>query len=172
RQPMTRTTLAAAFAWIAVTTTTVLTPDRALAQVPPTPNEDDVPKPVPAEIGLAGSRTPDISRFLNVRTAGAPSLSPDGRRLSFRRQISGAPQRWAGEAAGGGPRERTFGEPVTFHAWSPAGGWIIYGVDRGGDEREGFYLISPDGTRERELLAPSDAFRMFGDFTRDRKSVV
>src|SRR5690606_15971709 len=40
RQPMTgnRTTLAAAFAWIAVTTTTAVKPDRALAQVRPTPN--------------------------------------------------------------------------------------------------------------------------------------
>nr|PZN90995.1 MAG: peptidase S9 [bacterium] len=165
------TTLAATLAWMAVTTT-VLKPDHALAQIPPTPNEDDIPKPVPVEIGLAGDRYPDISRFLNVRTATAPSLSPDGRKLAFRTQISGAPQLWVVDATGGWPRQLTFGEPVTFHAWSPAGDWIIYGVDRGGDEREGFYLISPDGTRERELLPPSDAFRVFGDFTRDGRRIV
>src|SRR5690606_25122181 len=119
-----------------------------------------------------GDRYPDISRFLNVRTATAPSLSPDGRKLAFRTQISGAPQLWVVDATGGWPRQLTFGEPVTFHAWSPAGDWIIYGVDRGGDEREGFYLISPDGTRERELLPPSDAFRVFGDFTRDGRRIV
>ncbi|MCI0347240.1 MAG: S9 family peptidase, partial [Chloroflexi bacterium] len=37
----------------------------------------------------------------------------------------------------------------------------------GGNEREGFYLITADGTRERELLAPSDAFREFGGFSPD-----
>src|SRR5690606_16121605 len=146
----TTTTFAAIATGITMSISTVLTPDPALAQVKPTPNEDDIPKPVPAEVGLAGSRTPDISRFLNVRTASAPSLSPDGRRLAFRTQISGAPQLWVVDAVGGWPRQLTFGEPVTFHAWSPAGDWIIYGVDRGGDEREGFYLISPDGPRERE----------------------
>src|SRR5690606_10276262 len=58
RQPMTqiRITLSAMLAWIAMTTTTIVTPDPALAQVRPTPNEDDIPKPVPVEIGLAGDR--------------------------------------------------------------------------------------------------------------------
>jgi dipeptidyl aminopeptidase/acylaminoacyl peptidase len=144
----------------------------ASAQVRPTPNEEDIPRPVPGDVGLAGSERPDITRFLNVRTAAAPSLSPDAGRLAFRTQISGAPQLWVVDAQGGWPRQLTFGEPVTFHAWSPAGDWIIYGADRGGDEREGFYLISPDGTRERELLAPSDAFRVFGDFTRDGRRIV
>jgi dipeptidyl aminopeptidase/acylaminoacyl peptidase len=142
------------------------------AQVPTTPNEADIPQPVPGEVGLAGAERPDITRFLNVRTAGAPSLSPDGRRLAFRTQISGSPQLWVVGAAGGWPTQVTFGEPVTFHAWSPNGEWIIYGADRGGDEREGFYLISADGTRERELLAPSDAFRVFGEFTRDGRRIV
>lgn len=141
-------------------------------QVPPTPNDADIPRPVPGEVGLAGADRPDITRFLNVRTASAPSLSPDGRRVAFRTQVSGAPQLWVVDAAGGWPAQVTFGEAVTFHAWSPGGQWIIYGADRGGDEREGFYLISPDGTEERELLAPSDAFRVFGDFTRDGRHIV
>lgn len=143
-----------------------------VAQVRPTPNEDDIPRPVPGAVGLAGTDRPDIGRFLNVRTAGAPSLSPDGRQLAFRTQISGAPQLWVVNATGGWPAQITFGEPVTFHRWSPTGEWIVYGTDRGGNEREGFYLISADGTRERELLAPSDAFRSFGDFTRDGRSIV
>jgi dipeptidyl aminopeptidase/acylaminoacyl peptidase len=144
----------------------------ASARVPPTPNPDDIPRPVPTEVGLAGSERPDISRFLAVRTATAPSLSPDGIRLAFRTDISGAPQVWVVDAAGGWPNQVTFGEPVTFHRWSPAGDWILYGTDRGGDEREGFYLVSPDGKREVELLPPSDAFRVFGDFTQDGGSIV
>ena len=87
--------------------------------------------------------------------------------LSFRTQITGQSQIWIVDATGGWPSQLTFGEPITFHQWSPNSEWIIYGTDRGGNEREGYYLIAPDGARERELLAPSDAFRSFGGFTRD-----
>lgn len=142
------------------------------AEVPPTPNEADVPRPVPAEVELAGSGRPDILRFLNVRRAGSPELSPDGGRVAFSTAITGEPQLWIVDAGGGWPRQLTFGEPVTFHAFSPTGEWIAYGADRGGNEREGFYLISPDGLRERELLAPSDAFRQFGGFSPDGKRIA
>jgi dipeptidyl aminopeptidase/acylaminoacyl peptidase len=131
------------------------------------PIESDIPTSVPGDIGLAGLALPDITRFLNVRSAGAPSLSPDGARVAFRTSITGVPQLWVVDAGGGWPTQLTFGEPVTFHAWSPAGDRILYGTDRGGNEREGYYLISPDGTAERELLAPSDAFRAFGGFSPD-----
>ncbi|HEX2254857.1 MAG TPA: S9 family peptidase [Thermoanaerobaculia bacterium] len=141
-------------------------------EVPPTPGPTDVPQPVPMELGLAGSGKPDILRFLNVRRAGAPSLAPDGDRVAFRTSISGEPQLWVVDATGGWPSQLTFGEGITFHAWSPAGGWIAYGADRAGNEREGFYLISPDGTRERELLAPSDAFRLFGGFSPDGRRIA
>lgn len=150
----------------------VAAPAPAAAQVATTPGEDDVPRPVPGEISLAGSDRPDITRFLNVRSAGAPSLAPDGRQVAFRTGITGRPQLWVVDAGGGWPRQLTFGESVTFHAWSPAGDWILYGTDRSGNERVGFYLIDPEGTRERELLPPSDAFRVFGSFTRDGRRVA
>ncbi len=137
-----------------------------------TPSDADIPRPVGGEISLAGSERPDIVRFLNVRTATSPSLSPDGMEVAFSTQITGAPQLWAVDARGDWPRQLTFGEPVTFHEWSPGGAWILYGQDRQGDEREGFYLIDPDGTRERELLPPSDAFRVFGGFDRRGERVV
>jgi dipeptidyl aminopeptidase/acylaminoacyl peptidase len=127
---------------------------------------------VALEAGLAGDGEPDILRFLNVRRASRPSPSPDGRRLAFETTITGAPQLWVVDAAGGWPRQLTFGESVTFHEWSPAGDWIAYGSDRGGNEREGFYLVTADGKRERELLAPSDAFRVFGGFSPDGKRIA
>ncbi len=142
------------------------------AQVPETPNETDIPEPAPIELGLAGSDRPDIARFLSVRQAWAPSLAPDGVRLAFRTDITGEPQLWVVDAVGGWPDQLTFDESVTFHEWSPGGDWIAYGVDRGGNEREGFYLIDPEGTRERELLAPSDAFRVFGGFSPSGDRIV
>ncbi len=161
--------LAALLVFAAVTASPA---DGAAQDVPPTPNEADIPKPVPVETSLAGAERPDIERFLNVRTAYSPSLSPDGSTLAFRTQITGEPQLWAVDARGGWPRQLTFGESVTFHAFSPTGEWIAYGSDRAGNEREGFWLISPDGTRERELLAPSDAFRVFGAFTSDGRHIL
>lgn len=140
----------------------------AAARQKPTPAPEDVPTPVAGDLGLAGAACPDIARFLNARAASAPSLSPDGRFVAFRTSTTGTPQLWVAETrTAAAPRQITFGESVTFHEWSPAGNWIAYGVDRSGNEREGFYLISPDGTREVQLLAPSEAFRVWGGFSRD-----
>ncbi|HEX8476389.1 MAG TPA: S9 family peptidase [Pyrinomonadaceae bacterium] len=144
-----------------------------------TPAPEDTPQPVAAgDIGLAGAPCPDIARFLNVRSAADPSLAPDGKRVAFRTSTTGQPQLWIAEtsrtaaASASAPQQITFGESVTFHDWSPDGDWIAYGTDRGGNEREGFYLISPDGTRERELLAPSESFRQWGGWSRDGSLVA
>jgi dipeptidyl aminopeptidase/acylaminoacyl peptidase len=151
----------------------LLVPWSAVAQkTPPTPGEMDTPRPVPGAVSLAGAERPDIERFLNVRSAGAPSLSPRGEEVAFQTSVTGTPQLWVVHAQGGWPRQLTFGEPITFHQWSPTGEWILYGTDRGGNEREGFYLINPSGTRERELLAPSEAFRSFGGFSRDGRRIA
>ena len=138
-----------------------------------TPAPEDVPQPVAGDLGLAGARCPDIARYLNVRAASAPSLSPDGALVAYRTSTTGQPQIWVAETrADAAPRQITFGEPVTFHEWSPAGDWVAYGVDRAGNEREGFYLISPDGAREVELLPPAVAFRVWGGFSRDGQYVA
>lgn len=42
----------------------------------------------------------------------------------------------------------------------------------GGNEREGFYLISPDGTRERELLPPSEQLSPIAIVNRVKEPVM
>ncbi|HEV2765322.1 MAG TPA: S9 family peptidase [Pyrinomonadaceae bacterium] len=134
---------------------------------------EDTPTAVAGDIGLAGAPCPDIARYLNVRSASAPSLAPDGSRVAFRTRVTGTPQIWVADVrTAGAPRQITFGESVTFHEWSPDGRWIAYGVDRGGNEREGFYLISPEGEREIELLAPSESFRVWGGFSHDASQIA
>ncbi len=138
-----------------------------------TPRPEDIPKAEPVALGLAGDTRPDVLRYLYVRQAGAPDLSPDGDRLSFRADLTGQPQIWMVDVAGGWPHQITFGsEGITGHAWSPRGDWIFYAADRGGNEREGFYLITPQGTRERELLAPSGSYRAFGGFSPDGSKIA
>ena len=89
--------------------------------VPPTPNEEDIPKPVPGEVGLAGAERPDIARFLNVRTAGAPSLSPDGKRLSFRTGITGHSQVWIVDALPKGPTGKILKREIRIPSGAPRG---------------------------------------------------
>ncbi len=131
------------------------------------PFADDIPSPVPGKVSLAGAQDPDIVRFLKVQSAISPSLSADGAWLAYRTRLTGDFQVWVTRSQENyAPRQITFGNSVTFHEWSPAGNEILYGTDKEGNEREGFYLISADGTTERELLPPSDAFRFFGGFNR------
>lgn len=138
-----------------------------------TPRPEDTPKVEPVTLGLAGEPRPDILRYLYIQTATNPSLSPDGKRLAFLSDVTGQRQLWVVDAAGGWPRQITFGsEGVRLSAWSPKGDWIFYSADRAGNEREAFYLISPDGTKERELLPPSESFRQFGGFSPDGSRIA
>lgn len=145
----------------------------ATGTVGTTPRPEDIPKAEPIALGLAGDSRPDVLRYLYVRQAGAPDLSPDGDRLAFRTDLTGQPQVWMVDEPGGWPHQITFGsEGITGHAWSPRGDWIFYAADRGGNEREGFYLITPEGTRERELLPPSGSYRAFGGFSPDGSMIA
>lgn len=120
----------------------------------------------------------NIRKFLHIRSAvhptqlPAPSLSPDGRRLSFVSSITGRPQLWVVDTEGGWPQQLTFGESVTFHHWSENGKRIVYAADREGNEREGYSLISPDGLHEEELLPASSAFRSFGAFADNGRQII
>jgi dipeptidyl aminopeptidase/acylaminoacyl peptidase len=148
-------------------------PTAVAGQIPETPGPQDIPKPLPPISTLAGDSRPDISRFLNVRSTNSEQLSPDGNRLVYITSTTGQPQLWITEGARAAPRQLTFLESsVRFAEWSPTGEWISYGTDRGGDERVGYYLISPDGLAERELLAPSRAFRRWGGWSPDGRRIA
>ncbi len=135
----------------------------------PTPAPVDVPQPMSAELDLAGAVCQGVARYLNVRAAGGAQLSPDGRSLIFTTGTTGLPQLWIAPVAENGttapPRQLTFGNRVQFARWSPRGDWIVYGTDRGGNERTQFFLLSPDGTREVELTPADGAFRNFGGWS-------
>jgi dipeptidyl aminopeptidase/acylaminoacyl peptidase len=131
------------------------------------PYADDIPVAEPVTVGLAGEQPADIVRFLFADGALAARLSPDGRKVAFTWAVSGQPQLWIVDAAGGWPRQITFGSAITFFRWAPDAKSLLVGRDTEGNEREGFYLLSADGTAERQLLPLSDAFRQFGTFSAD-----
>ena len=125
---------------------------------------EDVPELIESQFSLAGLPLPDVGRFLSVQSARNGQLSYSGEQMAFISNASGYPQIWVTNLDSSWPVQITFGEPITFFEWTPDNR-LVYGVDRSGNEREGFYLISPDGLYEEELLAPSDAFRSFGGFS-------
>ncbi|HYR07672.1 MAG TPA: S9 family peptidase [Longimicrobium sp.] len=155
--------------WIAGAALAVLAAPAAAQDTLPTPAPVDVPALEPAALSLAGSDCQGIARYLNVRSAQDPQLSPDGRELLYITSTTGQPQLWIAPVRPEGPaapRQITFGaNRVQFARWSPDGRWIAYGTDRGGNERTQIFLLSPDGTRERELTPADDFFREFAGWS-------
>jgi len=128
---------------------------------------EDIPVIEPVTVGLAGEKPADIVRYLMARGALQTGLSPDGSKVAFSNRVTGEPQLWVVDSAGGWPTQLTFGKGITFFRWAPDGENLLVGRDADGNEREGYYLLSLDGTQERQLLPLSDAFRSFGMFSSD-----
>ncbi len=133
---------------------------------------EDIPVIQPVTVGLAGARPADIVRYLLAEGASAAQLSPDGNRVAFRWAVSGEPQLWVVDRTAGFPHQLTFGGAITFFEWAPDGDHLIVGRDAEGNEREGYYLLSADGTEERLLLPLSDAYRRFGMFSPDGDRIL
>ena len=127
----------------------------------------DIPVIEPVTVGLAGEKPADIVRYLMARGALQTRISPDGSKVAFSYRVTGEPQLWLVDAVGGWPTQLTFGSGITFFRWAPDGEQLLVGRDADGNEREGYYLLSIDGTSERQLLPLSDAFRRFGMFSKD-----
>lgn len=109
----------------------------------------------------------DIERYLNIRTAGAPSVSDDGT-LAFLMDTTGVPQVWTLEAPRQWPEQMTFeDERVTFASWSPERSELIYGMDKGGNERVQFYRLEPESGIVMALTARPSAKHLWGGWSHD-----
>ena len=135
-------------------------------------NADDIPVTEPVTVGLAGEKPADIVRFLMANGAQASWLSPDGSQLAYEWSITGEPQLWIVDANGGVSRQITFGSGIGFFRWAPDGRSLIVGRDADGNGRDGYFLISSDGTNEPQLLPLSDAFRDFGMFSSNGEEIL
>ncbi len=100
-------------------------------------NPDDIPVIEPVTVGLAGKQPADIVRYLMARGAVQTGISPDGKTVAFSDRVTGEPQLWVVDAAGGWPRQLTFGSGITFFSWAPDSERLLVGRDANGNEREG-----------------------------------
>ena len=106
-------------------------------------------------------------------SAGAPSFSPDAKRVAFITSISGSPQVWTVAAAGGWPDQITaFDDPVSGLDWSPDGEWLAVQVAPGGGLNEQVYVMRPDGSGMRIVTEGGSTNNSLGAWTPDSKSLL
>ena len=113
-----------------------------------------------------------IQQYLSIRSATAPSFSPDGKRIAYLTNVTGTQQIWLIDAAGGTPKQLTnFYDNVGFVRWLGDGG-ILFGKAKGGDENTQFFVIKPDGTEQRQLTNDPTVRHNFGATTGDGKLIA
>ena len=110
----------------------------------------------------------DIERYLNIRSALSPQLSPDAKMVAFLTNVTGSNQIWTVPAQGGWPEQITFfGDRVSNVSWSPRGDLIAFSKDSGGDENFQLYTVTPDGTVQTALTSSPTVRYNFGDWSKD-----
>jgi dipeptidyl aminopeptidase/acylaminoacyl peptidase len=105
-----------------------------------------------AAAGPADDLETTVARMAKVGSCSSPSFSPDGSRIAFISNLSGSPQVWTVDAAGGWPRQVTaLDDQVGGVEWSPTGDWLAFVLAPGGGMNTQIYLVRPDGTGLRRL---------------------
>lgn len=113
-----------------------------------------------------------IDRYLNIRNATGPALSPNGDRVAFLTNITGTPQVWMTSAQGGWPDQMTFyPDRVDFVRWSPDGSGLIFAKSVGGDENAQLYWLLPDGSQVKALTNSPKVRYNFGGWSHDGKRI-
>ncbi len=113
-----------------------------------------------------------IQQYLNIRSAGSPSLSPDGKRLAYLTNVSGTSQIWMIDLPDGKPRQITnYEDNIGFARHTPDGGGIVFGKARGGDENTQFFWMSNDGANVRQLTDDAKVRHNFGGFSKDGRRI-
>jgi dipeptidyl aminopeptidase/acylaminoacyl peptidase len=115
----------------------------------------------------------DIATYLGVRSAIGPSARADGRRLAFVSDHSGVGQGWAMDLPAGAPTRFTDHEDkVGFVDYAPVGDSLIYGMDRGGDERIQFHVIERPGAPPKALTRRPEVIHIWGGWSADARRIA
>lgn len=109
-----------------------------------------------------------IQQYLNIKSAGSPTLSPDGKRLFYLTNVTGTSQVWMIDLPSGAPKQITnYEDNVSFVRFSPKGDALVFGKAKGGDENTQFFWMKADGTGIKELTNTPKIRHNFGDWSND-----
>ena len=113
-----------------------------------------------------------IQQYLNIKSANAPTFSPDGRQIAYLTNVTGTAQVWVVDLPGGKPKQLTnYDDNISFVRWLDDGG-IVFGKAKGGDENTQFFWMKADGSGVRALTDEPSVRHNFGDTSADGKFVV
>ncbi|MHB8913592.1 MAG: S9 family peptidase [Minisyncoccota bacterium] len=113
-----------------------------------------------------------IKDFLEAKSAGGASFSPDGTRVAYLSNSTGMSQVFLVPAEGGEPEQLTdFEDPVSFARFSPTEDVLLFGKAEGGNEQTQFYLLDLDTRQITDITARPDVKHDFGAWSPDGKSV-
>jgi len=109
-----------------------------------------------------------IQQYLNIRSAGSPSLAPDGKRLFYLTNVTGTSQIWMIDLPNGQPKQITnYDDNIGFVRYSPKGDALVFGKAKGGDENTQFFWMKSDGSGIKELTNLPKVRHNFGDWSED-----
>src|SRR3954469_4727192 len=112
-----------------------------------------------------------IQQYLNIKSASAPTFSPDGKSIAYLTNVTGTQQVWAIDLSNGKPRQLTnYDDNVGFAKWLPDGD-ILFGKAKGGDENTQFYLMNSDGSGVKALTDEPAVRHNFGVISADCKLI-
>ena len=113
-----------------------------------------------------------IQQYLNIKSANAPTFSPDGREIAYLSNVTGTAQVWVVDLPGGKPKQLTdYDDNISFVRWLDDGG-IVFGKAKGGNENTQFFWMKADGSGVRVLTDEPSVRHNFGDTSSNGKFIV
>ena len=114
-----------------------------------------------------------FGRYLSVRSAHAPAWFNQDQGIAFLTDITGTPQVWSVDSAGGWPDQLTFFEEKVWTLdVAPDGKNLICTRDIGGNERYQLFLVSCDGAIVQRISQDLGAIYHFGAWARNSKKIA
>ncbi len=121
---------------------------------------------------VASAQPYTIQQYLNIKSAGGATLSPDAKQMAYTTNVTGTSQIWVVDLPKGTPKQLTYyDDNIGFVRWLPDGSGLIFGKARGGDENTQFYWMKPDGSDVKELTNDPKVRHNFAGVSKDGKKI-
>ncbi len=113
-----------------------------------------------------------IQQYLNIKSAGGATLSPDAKQMAYTTNVTGTSQIWVVDLPNGTPKQLSnYEDNVGFVRWLSDGSGLIFGKARGGDENTQFFWMKPDGSGVKELTNDPKVRHNFAGVSKDGKKI-